>query len=105
MFNPSNILALLAIFGSIVFLISVLFSRGNLYKPWAKAASIIVCVCGLIWGGGRFILDHTDISKSSQLILGEVRRFCCGMGVGVLLSFIIAKPCKETVCGPPKPEA
>jgi hypothetical protein len=94
MFNASNILASLAIFGSIVFLISVLFSRNYFYKPWAKAVSIIVCACGLVWGGGRFILDYADISKSSQLVLGDVRRFSCGMGVGLLLAFIIAKPYK-----------
>jgi len=92
-----TILPLLAIFGSIVFPISTLFSRRYIYEPWARTVSVLVSMCGFIWGAGRFILDHGNFSKSTDVVLDDVRRFCCGIGVGLLVAFIIAKPYKKVV--------
>src|ERR1051326_2980975 len=87
--------ALLLLVGSVVFLMTTLFSRSHTYQPWAKVVSVLVFICSLIWGGGRLLLDHLDFSKSTGLVLNDVRKFFCGMGVGLLVAFLIAKPYRK----------
>jgi hypothetical protein len=97
MHNLHPLLLLLAIIGSIIYPISVFFSRKRIYAPWAKVVSLLVCIVGLGWGAGGFIFDHLEVSRSTHVVLQDLRRYCGGIGVWLLLCIIIAKPYKTVI--------
>jgi hypothetical protein len=95
MHNLQTIILLLGAAGSLIFPISTIFSRTYSYAPWAKLASILVCLLGLAWSVGGLVLPHLDISIHVSIVLNTVRRDCVAVASGLLLSVIIAKPYKK----------
>ena len=84
--------------GSVMFItfsVSMFFSERYVYKRWAKSASVLICMCWMVWAVGRIIQGHWEMSQSARTILDVVRKCSAGIGVGALLAFIIARPYKK----------
>jgi hypothetical protein len=95
--TPDIILLSLAGVGSIAFPIWMFSSRRRLYETWARVVSVCVCIFGLGYAVSGFILAHLEASSSgsAHIVLIMMRSFCCGVGSGLLLSILIARPYKK----------
>jgi len=95
MHTPHIILSLAGIGGCIALMISAFASKTYVFQSWAKIVSVLISVCWLIFWEGKAILNHWVLSRSTSIVIEDATRFCGGIGVGLLIAFIIARPYKR----------
>jgi hypothetical protein len=102
---PDIIFRSVPVVGSIVVSVGMFLSRRRIYDTWAKVASVLLCVFGLVWAVIGFILPHFTASTSwpAHIALVMSRSFLCGVCVGLLISIIIARPYKKVTDEKSKP--
>jgi len=83
--------------GCIAAPISVIFSRRQVWEPWAKLASILLCVLGLGWTGLGFSLIRMGDAEYGPIgvILTHARTFVGGVCLGLVLGLLLARPYKR----------
>ena len=84
--------------------ISVICSRRRVFEPWAKVASILVGVFGLIWTGLEFsVLLLGDAAFGPiGVALSHVRTLIGGVCIGLGTALVIAWPYKTATTHEPE---
>jgi hypothetical protein len=95
--TPSLILLLVIAVGCFAAPISVIRSRRRVFETWAKVASILVGVFGLIWTGLAFSLLRLGEAAFGPIGvgLGYVRTLIGGVCIGLIIAILIARPYKS----------
>ena len=80
--------------GCFVAPISVIRSRHPIFETWAKIASLLIGVFGLIWTGLEFSLLRMGDTAFGLLgvALGHVRTLIGGVCLGLIIAILIARP-------------
>jgi hypothetical protein len=72
----------------------VICSRRRVFEPWAKVASILVGVFGLIWTGIEFAVLLLGDAAFGPLGVGlsHLRTLIGGVCIGLIIAVLIARP-------------
>jgi hypothetical protein len=78
--------------GSVIFVLSTIFSRPWVFAPWVKSAFWLLGLACIIWAALRIILVVHGHSLSHQMywFLDSQRPFMLGIAVGMLVLFFVS---------------
>jgi len=85
---------------SIAVPIEAICSRRRVWEPWAKVASVVLCLLWLGWAGLALSLIHMAqavdvVFDPYGIVLTHARIFVAGNGCGLALGLLIARPYKR----------
>ncbi len=91
------IMLLVVAVGCITVPILLFSSRRRVFEPWAKVASILLCLLGLGWIGIAFgLLRMGDVATGPiEVLLTRARIFLGGVCLGLTLGLMLARPYRK----------
>lgn len=97
MLTPSVILLIIVAIGCFAAPISVIVSRRRVFEIWAKVATVLVGIFGLIWTALAFSLLRMGDAASGPAGVGltHARTLIGGVCIGLIVAVLIARPYKN----------